>query len=219
MARVELTHRTPLLVREHWEEVAQKPAVVGVVPLGPECEEANESLSPTTRFLHHLEEDFFPFHFNFTVDSDRDHLFPHSLTQTVTHALILGNLQPLLTPVTQVSALPKEKDPNDDTPTPDPPVVDLLPSQQLLWGASLERWLEVNLHPEPVVLRPFDGRGRILENYKRKREELEQEEAPKKKRTCKQYKCEICQQEDNNPAPVISKKKLCPWVSIKSSHK
>ena len=51
VARVELTHRTPLLVREHWEEVAQKPAVVGVVPLGPECEEANDPLSPTTRFF------------------------------------------------------------------------------------------------------------------------------------------------------------------------
>ena len=35
VARVELTHGTPLSIRECWEEVVQEPAVVGVVPLGP----------------------------------------------------------------------------------------------------------------------------------------------------------------------------------------
>ena len=64
IARVELTHGTPLSVRECWEEVVQELAVVGIVSLGPECEEVIDPLSPTTRFLHHLEEDFlciFPF--------------------------------------------------------------------------------------------------------------------------------------------------------------
>ena len=110
IARVELTHGTPLPVREHWEEVVQEQAAVGIVPLGPECEEANDPLSPAIRFLCHLEEDFLPFHFNFTVDSDGDHLFPHSLTQTITHALRLGNLQPLIIPITQLSALLDERD-------------------------------------------------------------------------------------------------------------
>ena len=87
IARVKLTHRTPLPVREHWEEVVQEPAVVGSVPPGPECEEADASLSPTTRFLCHLEEDLFPIHFNFTVDSDGDYLHPHSPSQTITHTL------------------------------------------------------------------------------------------------------------------------------------
>ena len=107
IARVELTHGTPLPVREHWEEVVQEQAAVGIVPLGPECEEANDPLSPAIRFLC---EDFLPFHFNFTVDSDGDHLFPHSPTQTITHALRLGNLQPLIIPITQLSALLEERD-------------------------------------------------------------------------------------------------------------
>ena len=51
VARVELTHRTPLLVREGWTEVVQESAAVGNVPPGLECEEANEPLSPATRFL------------------------------------------------------------------------------------------------------------------------------------------------------------------------
>ena len=84
------------------------------------------ALFPATRFL---EEDLVPSHFDFSVDSDRDHLFPHSLTQTVTHTLRLGNLKPLLTPVTQISAIPEERDPNNDTPTRDPPAPELLPSQ------------------------------------------------------------------------------------------
>ena len=78
--------------------------------MGPEHKEANASLSPTTTFFYQLEEDFFPIHFNFTVDSDGDHLFPHSLTQTITHALRLGNLQPLIIPITQLSALLEERD-------------------------------------------------------------------------------------------------------------
>ena len=45
MARVELTHGTPLLVREGWMEVVREPAVVGLVPPGPEHEEANNPLS------------------------------------------------------------------------------------------------------------------------------------------------------------------------------
>ena len=139
VARVELIHRTLLPVREHWEEVVQEPAVVGLVPLGPECEEANNPLSPTTRFLCHLEEDLLPLHFDFTVDSDRDYLFPHSPSQTVTHTLQLGNLQPSFTPIIQVSALPEERDLNNNIPAPDPPVQDLLSSQQLLCGPSLER--------------------------------------------------------------------------------
>ena len=36
IARVELTHRTALPVREHWEEVVQEPAAVGIVSPGPE---------------------------------------------------------------------------------------------------------------------------------------------------------------------------------------
>ena len=215
MARVELTHGMPLPVREQWEEVVQEPAVVGEVPLGPGCEE-DDPLTPATRFLQHLEEDLFPLHFDFTVDSDRDYLFPHSPSQTVTHILQLGNLQPSFTPITQISTLPKERDPNDNTPAPDPPAPELLPGQRLLRGESLERWLEADLHPDPVVLRPFDGMGHILGRFKREREEPEQEEAPQKKRTRKQYKCEICQWEDDNPTPVISKKKLCPRASIRN---
>ena len=159
-------------------EVVQELAAVGIVPPGPEHEEANNLLSSTTRFLRHLEEDLVPSHFDFTVDSDGEHLFPHSLTQTVAHALRLGNLEPLLTPITQILAIPEERDPNDDTPTPDPPAPELLPGQQLLCGESLERRLEADLHPDPVVLRPFDGMGHILEKYKQQREEPEQEEAP-----------------------------------------
>ena len=129
MARVKLTHGMPLLVREGWTEVAQELAVVGNVSLGPECEEVINLLSPATRFLRHLEEDLVPSHFNFTVDSDGDHLFPHSPTQTVSHTLRLGNLEPLLTPVTQISVIPEERDPNNDTPAPDPPAPELLPGQ------------------------------------------------------------------------------------------
>ena len=129
IARVKLTHETVLPVRECWKEVVQEPAAVGSVPLGPECEEVIDLLSPTTRFLRHLEEDLVPSHFDFTIDSDGDHLFPHSPTQTVAHALRLGNLEPLLTPVTQILAIPKERDPNDDTPAPDPPAPELLPGQ------------------------------------------------------------------------------------------
>ena len=191
ITRVELTHGTALPVRECWEEVVQDPAVVGIVPPGPEHEEVIDLPSPTTRFLRHLEEDLVPSHFNFTVDSDGDHLFPHSLTQTVAHTLRLGNLKPLLIPITQNSVIPEERGSNDNTPTPDPPAPELLPSQQLLHEESLERWLEVDLHPKPVVLRPFNSMGCILERYKRQREELEQEEASKKKRTCKQYKRKI----------------------------
>ena len=129
IARVELTHGTVLPVRERWEEVVQELAAVGNVPLGPEREEVINLLSSTTRFLRHLEEDLVPSHFDFTVDSDRDHLFPHSPTQRVAHALRLGNLEPLLTPVTQISAIPKERDPNNDTPTPDSLAPELLPGQ------------------------------------------------------------------------------------------
>ena len=86
VVRVELTHGTPLLVREQWEEVVQEQAVIGEVSLGPGCEE-DDPLTPTTRFLCHLEEDFLPFHFNFTIDSDGDYLFPHNPSQTVTHTL------------------------------------------------------------------------------------------------------------------------------------
>ena len=128
MARVELTHRMPLLVREQWKEVVQEQAAVGEVPLGPGREEDNP-LTPTTRFLRHLKEDLFPLHFDFTVDSNGDYLFPHSPFQTVAHTLQLGNLQPSFTPITQVSALPEERDPNDDTPTPDPLAPELLPGQ------------------------------------------------------------------------------------------
>ena len=178
IARVELTHGTALLVREGWTEVIQEPAVVRLVPLGPEHEEANNPLSPATRFLRHLEEDLVLWHFDYMVDSDRDYLHPHSPLQTIAHALRLGNLQPSFMPITQVSALPKERDPNDDTSTPDPPLPTLLPSQRLLHGPSLDQWLEQDLHLEPVVLRPFDGMQRTLGRYKREREELEQEEAP-----------------------------------------
>ena len=128
-ARVELTHRTALPVREGWTEVVQEPAAVGLVPLGPEHEEANDPLSPATRFLYHLEEDLVLWHFDYTVDSDRDYLHPHSPLQTITHALRLGDLQPSFTSITQVSALPKERDPNNDTPAPDPPLPALLPGQ------------------------------------------------------------------------------------------
>ena len=51
MARVELIHGMPLPVREGWTEVVQELAVVGIVPPGPEHEEANDPLSPATRFL------------------------------------------------------------------------------------------------------------------------------------------------------------------------
>ena len=129
VARVELTHGTPLPVREGWMKVVQEPAAVGIVPPGPEHEEANDSLSPATRFLRHLEEDLVPWHFNYTIDSDGDYLHPHTPFQTIMHALRSGNLQPSFTPITQVSALPKERDPNDDTPAPDPLAPALLPSQ------------------------------------------------------------------------------------------
>ena len=218
MARVELTHRTPLPVREQWEEVVQEQAAVGEVPPGPGHQE-DDPLTPATRFLWHLEEDFLPSHFNFTIDSDGDYLFPHSPSQTVAHTLQLGDLQPSFNPITQISTLPKERDPNNDTPAPDPPTPELLPGQQLLHGASLERWLEADPHLDPVVLRLFDGAEHILGKYKRQREELEQEEAPQKKRTRKQYKREICQWEDDSPAPIISKKKLHPGASIRNLHK
>ena len=51
----------------------------------------------------------------------------------------------------------------------------------------------------------FSNTEHTLGKYKRQREEPEQEEAPRKKRTCKQYKHEIRRQEDDSPAPVISK--------------
>ena len=191
VARVELTHGTPLPVREGWIEVVQELAVVGLVPLGPEHEEANDPLSPTTRFLRHLEEDLVPWHFDYTTDSDGDYLHPHSPLQTIAHALRSGDLRPSFTPITQVLALPKERDPNDDTPTPDLTAPTLLPGQQLLHGPSLDWWLKQDPHPEPVVLRPFNSMQRILGRFKREREELEQEEAPQKKRTCKQYRCKI----------------------------
>ena len=129
MARVELTHGTPLPVREGWKEVVQEPAAVGIVPPGPEHEEANDPLSPATRFLCHLEEDLVPWHSDFTADSDGDYLHPHSPSQTITHTLRLGDLQPSFTPITQVSALPEERDPNNNIPAPDPPLPALLPSQ------------------------------------------------------------------------------------------
>ena len=169
VARVKLTHGTPLLVSEQWEEVVQEQAAVGEVPPGPGCEE-DSPLTPATRFLCHLEEDFLPFHLDFTIDSDRDYLFPHSPSQTVAHTLRLGDLQPSFTPITQVSALPKERDPNNNTPTPDPPAPELLPGQRLLHGASLERWLEADPHPDPVILRPFDSMEHILGKYIQKAE-------------------------------------------------
>ena len=67
---VELTHRHPLPIRECWEEVVQELAVVGVVSPGPEHEEANNPLSSAIRFLHRLEEELLPIHFDFIVDSD-----------------------------------------------------------------------------------------------------------------------------------------------------
>ena len=129
IARVELTHGTALLVREVWMEVAQEPAVVELVPPGSECEEANNPLSSATRFLRHLEEDLVPWHFNYTVDSDGDYLHLHSPLQTIAHALRSGDLQPSFTPITQVSALPEERDLNNNTPAPDPLLPALLPSQ------------------------------------------------------------------------------------------
>ena len=141
--------------------------------MGPEHEEANASLSPTTTFFYQLEEDFFPIHFNFTVDSDGDFLHLHSPFQIIAHALRLDNPQPSFTPITQVLALPEERDPNDNTPAPDSPTLNLLPSQQLLHGPSLDRWLEVDLHPELVILRLFNGMQCTLGRYKRQREGLE----------------------------------------------
>ena len=70
--------------------------------MGPEHEEANASLSPTTTFFYQLEEDFFPIHFNFTVDSDGDFLHLHSPFQIIAHALRLDNPQPSFTPITQI---------------------------------------------------------------------------------------------------------------------
>ena len=86
VARVELTHGTPLPVREQWEEVVQELAAVGEVSPGPGREE-DDPLTPATRFLCHLEEDLLPLHFDFTVDSNRDYLFPHSPSQTIAHTL------------------------------------------------------------------------------------------------------------------------------------
>ena len=103
--------------------------MVGSVPPGPQHEEANNSLSPTTRFFRHLEEDLVPWHFDYTVDSDRDYLHPHSPLQIIAHTLRLGNLQPLFMSITQVLALPEERDLNNDTPAPDPLSSALLPSQ------------------------------------------------------------------------------------------
>ena len=117
VARVELTHRTPLLVREGWMEVVQEQAVVGDIPLSSEREEADDLLSSATRFLRHLEEELVPWHFDYTVDSDGEYLHPHNPVQTLAYALRLGNLQSSITPITQVSALPKERDLNDDTST------------------------------------------------------------------------------------------------------
>ena len=179
MARVELTHGTSLLVREQWKEVVPDPAVVGEVPPGP-GHEKDDPLTPTTRFLWYLEEDLFPLHFDFTIDSDGDYLFPHSPSQTITHILQLGNLQPSFTPITQISALFKERDPNNNTPTLDPLIQELLPGQQLLHGQSLKRWLEADPHPEPVVLRLFNDKEHILRKFKRQREKPEQVKQPNK---------------------------------------
>ena len=109
----------PLSIREHWKEVVQEPAAVGIVPLGLECEEADTSLSSATRFLHHLEEGLFSIYFNFTIDSDGDFLHPYSLSQTIAHTIRLANQQPSFTPITHVLALPEKRDSNNDTPTPD----------------------------------------------------------------------------------------------------
>ena len=51
VARVKLTHRTPLPMREHWKEVVQEPAAVESVPPGPEYEKADTSLSPPLDFF------------------------------------------------------------------------------------------------------------------------------------------------------------------------
>ena len=125
-----------------------------------------------TTFLQLLEEDLFPLHFDFTIDSNRDYLFPHSPSQTIPHTLWLGNLQLSFTPITQISTLSKERDPNNNTPAPNPPAPELLSGQRLLHGKSLERWLEANLHPDPVVLRSFDSMGCTYfgKAQKRKRE-------------------------------------------------
>ena len=91
--------------------------MVGDIPPSPEHEEADDPLSSATRFLRHLEEELVPWHFDYTVDSDGDYLHPHNPVQTIAYALRSGNLQPSITPITQVSALSKERDLNDDTST------------------------------------------------------------------------------------------------------
>ena len=73
---------------------------------------------------------------------------PTVLPQTITHTLRLGDLQPSFTPITQVSALPEERDLNNNIPVPDPLAPVLLPGQQLLHGPSLDWWLEQDLHPK-----------------------------------------------------------------------
>ena len=196
VARVELTHGTPLPVREHWKEVVQEPAVVRSVSPGPECEEANTSLFPTTRFLCHLKKDLFPIHFDFTVDSDGDYLHLHSPFQTIAHTLWLGNLQPSFTPITQVSALLEER-PQGQHPHTWPTSTRLITRPVTPPGSRPTKMVESGLHLDPVVLRLFDGMACILERFKRQGEEPEQEEAPRKKRTHKRYKCEICRQEDD----------------------
>ena len=125
--------------------------MIGLVSPGPECEEANDPLSPTTRFLLHLEEDLLPLHFNYMADSDGDYLHLQSPSQTSTHTLRVGDLQPSFTPITQVSALPEERDLNNNTPVPDPLAPVLLPGQQLLHGPSLDWWLEQDLHPKTFI--------------------------------------------------------------------
>ena len=153
-------------MREHWEEV-QEQAVVESVPSDLEYEEANTSLSPTTRFLHHLEEDLFSFHFDFTKDSDRDFLYLHSLAQNIMYTIQLDNQQPSFSLITQVSALPEiEYNPNNNLLAPAFPSLATLPGQQLLQGETLNQWFETDFHPEPVVLQPIptDGTQNILEN-------------------------------------------------------
>ena len=129
--------------------------------------------------------------------TDRDYLHPHSPSQTIAHNLWLGNQQPLFTPITQISALLKERDFNNDILTPDPLLQEPLSGQWLLHGKSLERWLKADLHPKLVVLRPYDGMQHIFRRFKRQREESEQEKAPRKKRTSKQYKYKTWRQEDD----------------------
>ena len=73
-------------------EVVQEPAAVGLVPPGPEREEADDPLSPTTRFLCHLKENLVPWHFDYTTDSDGDYLHSHNPLQTIAHVLRLGDL-------------------------------------------------------------------------------------------------------------------------------